>query len=162
MFGPHFFGRHHARPFERGDLKYVVLDILKDKPSHGYDIIRELEERSHGFYSPSAGSVYPTLQLLEDLGYVTAAEQDGKKIYTITGQGSAFLKERKENMEKIREHLKGMWSPENREEIAELFGEFRTIGQTLRHNISRIDHDKLIRIKETVAKARQDIEAILK
>ena len=53
--------------FEKGDLKYVILDLLKDEPSHGYEVIRKLEERSRGFYSPSPGSVYPTLQLLEDM-----------------------------------------------------------------------------------------------
>jgi DNA-binding PadR family transcriptional regulator len=66
----HFFefeghGHGHARFFEKGDLKYVILDLLKDKPRHGYEIIRALEDRFHGF-TPSAGSVYPTLQLLDD------------------------------------------------------------------------------------------------
>ena len=73
MFGPKamkgFFGGGHrhgfghgprrGRMFEKGDLKYVILDLLKDEPSHGYEIIRRLEERSRGFYSPSPGSVYP-------------------------------------------------------------------------------------------------------
>lgn len=54
--------------FQKSDVKYVILDLLNEKPSHGYEIMRALEERSHGFYSPSAVSVYPTLQLLEDMG----------------------------------------------------------------------------------------------
>ncbi len=67
MFGRHFFefgefGRR-TRMFEKGDFKYILLDLLKEKPSHGYEIIRALEDRFHGFYVPSAGSVYPTLQL---------------------------------------------------------------------------------------------------
>jgi len=161
MFGPHFFAERHSRPFGRGDLKYVILDLLKDKPSHGYEIIRALEERSHGFYSPSAGSVYPTLQLLEDMGYVSSTEQDGKKIYSITDEGIGFLTERKENINKIKEHMKDFWTPENREEIRAIVGEFRTLGLSLRGNISRLDHEKLGHIKEVVAKARQDIEAII-
>jgi DNA-binding PadR family transcriptional regulator len=161
MFGPHFFAGHHSRLFGKGDLKYVVLDLLKDKPGHGYEIIRALEERSHGFYSPSAGSVYPTLQLLEDMGYVSSTEQDGKKIYAITDEGRRFLTERKENINKIKEHMKDFWTPENREEIHEIIGEFRTLGMSLRGNVSRLDHEKLGRIKEVVSKARQDIEAII-
>ena len=59
MFRGHFFEfDKHARLFEKGDLKYVILDLLKDKPRHGYEIIRALEERFHGFYTPSAGSVW--------------------------------------------------------------------------------------------------------
>ena len=91
MFRGHFPGfERHAHLFERGHLKYVILDLLKDKPAHGYEIIKALEERFHGFYSPSAGSVYPTLQLLEDMGYVKSSDQDGKKVYTITAEGNAL------------------------------------------------------------------------
>ena len=63
---------------ERGDLRYVLLDLLKDRPSYGYELIQALEERFHGFYTPSAGTVYPTLQWLQDLGYLSVAEQDGR------------------------------------------------------------------------------------
>ncbi len=107
MFNKRFFQyevRSHL--FEKGDLKYIILDLLKDKPSHGYEIIRALEERFHGFYTPSAGSVYPTLQLLEDMGYVSSLEQDGKKVYTITEAGKSFLSEREETVHKIKDHVK--------------------------------------------------------
>jgi DNA-binding PadR family transcriptional regulator len=62
---------------------------------HGYDLIRELEERSGGAWRPSPGSIYPTLQLLEDEGLVTSEEQDGKRVYTITDAGRAELEERR-------------------------------------------------------------------
>jgi DNA-binding PadR family transcriptional regulator len=162
MFGAHFFGwERRSRLFEKGDLKYVILDLLKDKPSHGYEIIRALEERSHGFYSPSAGSVYPTLQLLEDMGYVSSVEQDGKKTYSITDEGKAFLAERKENIDKIKEHMDDFWTPGNRQEVREILGELHALGHSLRGAIPRLDRQKLIGIKEVVVKARHDIEAIL-
>jgi DNA-binding PadR family transcriptional regulator len=66
---------------------------------HGYDLIRELEERSGGMWRPSPGSVYPTLQLLEDEGLVTGREQDGKRVYSITDAGRAELQERRERGE---------------------------------------------------------------
>jgi DNA-binding PadR family transcriptional regulator len=91
--------------FYKGDLKYVILDLLKDKPSHGYEIIRELESRIQGFYTPSAGSVYPTLQMQEDMGYVHSAEQDAKKIYTITEEGRKFLAEQTGAIDKIKEQM---------------------------------------------------------
>jgi DNA-binding PadR family transcriptional regulator len=161
MHGAHFFAERHSRLFGKGDLKYVILDLLKDKPSHGYEIIHALEERSHGFYSPSAGSVYPTLQLLEDMGYVTSTEQDGKRVYTITDEGRGFLKERQENINRIKEHMKDFWTPDNRAEIREIVREIRALGLSLRGNVSRLDHEKLERIKEVVSKVRHDIEAIL-
>lgn len=90
-----------GRWFEAGDMKYVILKLLRDKPRHGYEVMKELEERLHGCYSPSPGTVYPTLQWLEDEGLVVAREVDGKKVYEITDQGRAFLEEHKDVVEDI-------------------------------------------------------------
>jgi len=76
---------------ERGEVRYLVLDALKDQPRHGYEIIQAIEERSQGRYRPSAGTVYPTLQLLEELGHVRCQEEGGKKVYAITDEGRADL-----------------------------------------------------------------------
>ena len=85
-----------GRMFEQGDLKYVILQLLEEKPRHGYEIIKEIEDRFSGAYSPSPGTVYPTLTLLEDLGYARAKpEEGGKKIYEITDEGRAHLAENK-------------------------------------------------------------------
>ncbi len=92
------FGRRRAsseRMFGKGDLKYVFLDLLAERPRHGYDLIRALEERFSGRYTASPGTVYPILQLLEDMGHVTGAECDGRKVYTVTPAGEAFLAERR-------------------------------------------------------------------
>src|SRR5215831_18041163 len=87
------------RFFGRGDLKYVILELLKEQPRHGYDIIRALEERARGMYRPSPGSVYPTLQMLEDLGYVTSTQQEGKKVYSITDEGRRYLTEQQSTID---------------------------------------------------------------
>jgi hypothetical protein len=73
--------------FGRGDLKYALLGLLQEHPKHGYEMIKDLENRSGGFYSPSAGAIYPTLQLLEDRGWVSVEVVEGKKVYTITDEG---------------------------------------------------------------------------
>src|SRR5579872_4011659 len=93
-FGQGGFGK--TRYFERGVLKFLILGLIKDQPRHGYDIIQELEQKFQGFYSPSAGSVYPILQLLEDQGYIKGSQNEGKKVYTITKDGEKFLKEHEE------------------------------------------------------------------
>ncbi len=105
----HMHGRGHmrgpgARYFERGGIKFAILEMLKNKPRHGYDIIREMEEQSGGFYSPSPGAVYPTLQALEDQDLVTSAAAEGKKVYTITEAGVAYLEEHKERAKGHRDH----------------------------------------------------------
>ena len=71
----------------RGEVRSAVLKLLAERPMHGYQIIREIEERSGGSWKPSAGSVYPTLQLLADEGFITAEESNGRKIYSLTEAG---------------------------------------------------------------------------
>src|SRR5262245_40620136 len=82
--GGHGRGRHRVR---RGDVRSAILALLDDRPMHGYEMIQELEERTGGRWTPSAGSIYPTLQLLEDEGLVTPEEVDGRKVYSLTDEG---------------------------------------------------------------------------
>jgi DNA-binding PadR family transcriptional regulator len=92
--GPRGFGRHmrRERVFEQGDLRLVLLKLIADQPRHGYELIKAVEDAVAGAYSPSPGVVYPTLTLLEELGYATAAlEEGGKKLFSITPEGEAFL-----------------------------------------------------------------------
>ena len=79
-------GRGRGR-MRRGDIRTAILAVLVDDPGHGYDIMSRLEEKSGGVWRPSAGSVYPTLQQLEDEGLVTSADADGKRVFTITDEG---------------------------------------------------------------------------
>jgi DNA-binding PadR family transcriptional regulator len=85
-------GGRIGRLLEHGDLRFVILALLKDKPGHGYELIRALEERTGGAYRPSPGVIYPTLSLLEDEGFVrqTGAE-GGRKAYEITETGAEAL-----------------------------------------------------------------------
>ncbi|MFJ8669952.1 PadR family transcriptional regulator [Streptomyces sp. NPDC093600] len=101
-FGPGFGGGPFGGPFggrgrggggrgraRRGDVRASILALLKDRPMHGYEMIREIGERSGGAWKPSPGSVYPTLQLLEDEGLIASASDGGKKLFTLTGAGRA-------------------------------------------------------------------------
>ncbi len=99
--------RWRQQIFESGEVKYVILRLLKEKPRHGYEIIKALEEKMGGWYTPSAGTVYPTLQLLEDQGYVRAVESEGKKVYHITTEGEAFLEEHRDVLDDILERVSG-------------------------------------------------------
>jgi DNA-binding PadR family transcriptional regulator len=80
------------RFFAHGDLRLVILRLIAEKPRHGYEIIKEIEERVAGAYSPSPGVIYPTLTLLEELGYVAVTPGEGaRKLHEITEAGRAFL-----------------------------------------------------------------------
>ncbi|HMA34847.1 MAG TPA: PadR family transcriptional regulator [Chloroflexia bacterium] len=87
------------RAFGRGDLKYQLLTLLTERPKHGYEMIKELEEQAGGFYTPSAGAVYPSLQLMEDREWITSQTADGKKVYTLTAAGRQALEEHRRQAE---------------------------------------------------------------
>jgi DNA-binding PadR family transcriptional regulator len=81
-----------GRPFYYGELRLLALAMIKEEPRHGYELIRAIEERMGGSYSPSPGVIYPTLSCLEDMGYASVdAEQSGRKRYRITAEGESFL-----------------------------------------------------------------------
>ena len=80
-----------GRFFGHGDLRLVILHLIAEKPRHGYEIIKAIEDGASGAYSPSPGVIYPTLTLLEELGYVTATVEGAKRLHEITAEGRAFL-----------------------------------------------------------------------
>src|SRR5580698_1110749 len=82
-----------GRRLASGDLQLVLLALLAEQPSHGYELIKALEERSDGFYTPSPGMVYPALTWLEEMGYTSVAAEGAKKLYSITDTGRAYLSE---------------------------------------------------------------------
>jgi len=87
------FGGDRERLFDSGELRLVILQLVAEKPSYGYEIIKAIEERLSGGYAPSPGVVYPTLTLLEEEGYATVSStESSKKLYTVTELGAEFLK----------------------------------------------------------------------
>jgi DNA-binding PadR family transcriptional regulator len=86
-------------------MKYVILKLLRDNPMHGYEVMKALEEHTHGCYKPSPGTVYPTLQWLEDEGLVSSEEVDGKKVYSVTEAGVEFLRENKTTVDEIFDRI---------------------------------------------------------
>jgi DNA-binding PadR family transcriptional regulator len=88
-----------GRMLASGDLRLVALFLIEQQPRHGYDLIKAIEEKSAGFYSPSPGIVYPALTFLEEAGYVTSQADGNKKLYTITEEGRAHLTDNREAIE---------------------------------------------------------------
>src|SRR6201985_3946582 len=113
--GPQGFGGRHGmgggdmmragRMLATGDLRLIALALIAEQPRHGYEIIKVLEEKTAGWYSPSPGIVYPTLTYLEEAGYVTAQAEGAKKLYTITDEGRAYLDENRDFVDAVLERL---------------------------------------------------------
>lgn len=114
-------GGHMGPRARRGDIRAAVIRLLAEEPMHGYQIIQELSTRSGGAWSPSAGSVYPTLQLLADEGLVSAEESSGKKVFSLTEAGVAAAAEMTDQpapWESVAQNLQG--GTELREAAAKL------------------------------------------
>jgi len=154
-------GRAPEGAFEKGALKLVILDLLKDKPAHGYELIKALEERSHGMYTPSAGSIYPILQLLTDMGFLSASESEGKKTYTITDAGRQHLTENRAMLDHIHEVARHHWHGEDKVHLKETFGELHELGQLFRSRFRDLSEDQMSRVSEVVKKAAADIRKII-
>jgi DNA-binding PadR family transcriptional regulator len=149
--------------FEQGDLKYVILRLLEEKPRHGYEVIKELEDRFGGAYSPSPGTVYPTLTMLEDLGYARAGvEEGGKKIYAITDEGRAYLKEHSETVDGIFERMARFVEGFLDEPMMEVNGAFRKVGRATYATASRHvrDAERLRKVREILERAVREIEEL--
>jgi DNA-binding PadR family transcriptional regulator len=116
-FGPgqHGWGGRHGlgggdmvragRMLAQGDLRLLALALIAEQPRHGYEIIKLLEDKTAGWYSPSPGIVYPTLTYLEEAGYVTAQTEGTKKLYTITEEGRAHLEDNRDFVDAVLERL---------------------------------------------------------
>ena len=108
-FGRGGGGRGGGRVFGHGGLRFVLLQLIADKPSHGYELIKAIEDRLGGSYAPSPGVVYPTLTLLQEMGYLGVDEADtgGRKRYTITDSGHEFLAANREMADAMMARMSG-------------------------------------------------------
>ena len=116
-FGPGWGARHEGRGhgrrgggrlFDHGTLRWVLLSLIADKPSHGYELIKAIEARMGGAYTPSPGVIYPSLTLLEDMGAVSVVAEGGKKRYAITDEGRRLLVENAEALAHAERKMKAL------------------------------------------------------
>ena len=153
-----------GRMFDHGDLKFVILQLLEEKPRHGYDVIKELEERSGGRYAPSPGTVYPTLALLEDMGYATAAlESGGRKVYSITDEGRKYLVENQGTVDDVFERLAQVGASIFGEQMRPAHEAMAALGKAYMHvTLHRTADPEYVRmVTEIVQRAATDLEALV-
>jgi DNA-binding PadR family transcriptional regulator len=142
----------------RGDVKFLLLELLAEQPRHGYELIKELERRHGGFYRPSAGSVYPTLQLLEEGGYLTSEMLEGKRVYTITDSGRQLLAEGQNSSRRKRSTAEGAESVGALMELKDaMLGLAAAVMETARPgNQGRVD-----KVRAVLERSRREIYRIL-
>ena len=104
----HHHGGGRRRVFDHGDLRFILLSLIATKPAHGYDLIKVLEQRMGGGYSPSPGVIYPTLTMLEEQGFASVTAEDGKKLYQATPAGQAFLVSNQAAVDAIQARIDGV------------------------------------------------------
>lgn len=121
---------------DRGAVRYLVLDAVSDTPGHGYEIMAKIETKSQGAYRPSPGVVYPTLQLLEELGHVKVTVKDDKKVYAITADGKRELEEHRDEVDGFYDQTEGGWE-DRADELFELSHLMRRLMRTFRRSARR-------------------------
>lgn len=142
----------------RGDVRAAVLALLAEEPKHGYEMIKEIEERSDGFWKPSAGSIYPTLQLLEDEGLITGTEDGGKRRFELTDEGRSAVEERQEDKGTLPwEEVRSGAPPE----FVELGRSIHQLRAAVTQAFHAADEGQRARIRELLDETRRGIYAIL-
>lgn len=160
-------GRHHGRHrnnewgdeqrTRRGDIKFILLELLSDRPNHGYDLIKEMESRYGQFRRLSPGSVYPTLQMLEEGGYLTSEKQSGKNVYTITDAGKELLVER--SQQSTSDASRDIFN------VPLEFSELRNAATELTTVVTQVARSgntaRMNRVRELLEQVKRDIHAML-
>lgn len=156
VFGP-------GRFFGPGEVRLALLALLHDGPKHGYELMKELESRSGGTYRASAGTIYPTLQQLEDEGLVTSSREDGKRVYRLTEAGEGIVDEEADGVRRIWRRAEAWgdwgstWDPEAREmwrpAIRLVKAAFRAAAR------ADYDPDELDRINAVLKRAERELRS---
>jgi DNA-binding PadR family transcriptional regulator len=168
-FGPGFtrnFGRGFAGPrarmFDAGDIKLVILKLLSEQPSYGYQLIKTMEERLAGGYTPSAGIIYPTLTLLEEEGLATSVTENNKKIFSLTAEGSQALDASRARVDELFERLEETGRGFQRGRSPEIMKAFMNLRGAVGARVSResVKPEQIRKIVEAINSAAKAIDEL--
>ncbi|HSM07085.1 MAG TPA: PadR family transcriptional regulator, partial [Longimicrobiales bacterium] len=144
------------------EVRLALLSLLQDEPSHGYELMKRLEERSGGMYRASAGTVYPVLQQLEDEGLVRIVEEDGKKIYHLTDAGRAELSDHEDHIDAIWKRAHGWkdWGATMGPEAAEIWGSWGRLSKAAFRAAARSDFERTEQVRDILDRARRELDEL--
>lgn len=156
-------GRGRRRVLDSSELRLVLLKLIADQPRHGYDLMKAVEELTAGAYTPSPGVVYPTLTMLQDMGFITEAAGDGnRKAFAVTPEGDANLRENEEEVTGLFERLSALGEPERNADRASIRRAVGNLMTALWQRVSEhgIDDETVHEIAAILDDAAQKIERL--
>jgi DNA-binding PadR family transcriptional regulator len=150
------------RMFDGDELRLVLLKLIADQPRHGYDLIRDIEERTGGAYAPSPGVVYPTLTMLDDMGFIEPVSEGSRKQFAATEAGREHLAEREAEVAALFERLMALGEERARVDRTPIRRATANLHSVLHHRLSEgdITRDKLHEIAALIDEAAQKIERL--
>jgi DNA-binding PadR family transcriptional regulator len=162
-WGGHGGGRGRRRVLDAGELRLVLLKLIADQPRHGYDLIKAVEEMTHGEYAPSPGVVYPSLTMLQDMGLIDEARSEGaRKAFEATQEGRDHLAEKAEEVDALLERLKELGSDQRKAGGAPIRRSIGNLLSALWHRATREDADEAVmhKIAAILDEAAQKVERL--
>ncbi|HSU90759.1 MAG TPA: PadR family transcriptional regulator [Sporolactobacillaceae bacterium] len=153
-----------SRFFGPGEVRLALLSLIAEGPKHGYELMRQLEERSGGIYNASAGTVYPTLQQLEDEGLISSDSKEGKRVYAITEAGSEELKHEDETVRRIwwRARRWAGWRNAFDPDAAEIRGPAERLVKAAFRAVAgeTASQERIARVREILERAMRDLDGM--
>jgi DNA-binding PadR family transcriptional regulator len=147
--------------FAHGDLHLVILHLIAEKPRHGYEIIKAIEERAGGTYSPSPGTIYPSLAMLEDRGYITIEPGEGsKKPYAITPEGKTYLEENRPTVKALLARMDRAGASQAGSPAPQIIRAVENLNLALRLRLQRgsLSEEQVRTVAEALDRASNEIE----
>ena len=148
------------RMFGAGDLRYVILQLISEKPSHGYEIIKSIQERLGGTYAPSPGVVYPMLTMLEEMGHARVAQEGSRKLYAITEEGAKALAENKAMVDALFARMDRARSEYARQRPQQIERAIENLRMTLRMKLGSLTTEQIHQVTDIIDAAAKQIERV--
>jgi DNA-binding PadR family transcriptional regulator len=153
-------GRREGRMFGSGDLRYVILQLISEKPSYGYEIIKSIQERLGGNYAPSPGVVYPMLTMLEEMGHASVVMEGTRKLYTITEEGAKSLAENKDMVDALFARIENLRQEYNRQRPQQIERAVENLRMALRMKMGSLTQEQINTVTDILDAAAKQIERI--
>ena len=156
------FGEGRGRMFDAGDIRLVILKLLSEQPSYGYQLMKTMEQTLAGGYTPSAGVIYPTLTMLEEEGLATSTSENNKKIYSLTTEGVEYLESNKERIGELFERLEETGRGIERGRSPEIMKAFMNLRSAVMARVSResVKPEQIRKITEAINAAAKAIDEL--
>jgi len=148
------------RMFGAGDLRYVILQLISEKPSHGYEIIKSIEERLGGTYAPSPGVVYPMLTMLEEMGHASVVQEGSRKLYAITEEGKKALAENQAMVDALFARMDHTRNEYARQRPLQIERAVENLRMTLRMKLGSLTTEQINQVTDIIDAAAKQVERV--